>query len=346
LLIQEILYREAVSLHYIGSLVCSMHENNSHGGPGKPIDPWVVGAMLCLLAIPAIPTLRAVRHTVFIDVAGQHASPLGYTISLSLFVIPILVIGLWLLPQSGKKIPQKAFWTTIAILFPLGAALDFFFATRFFVFPEPAATLGLFIPAWRGSVPVEEYIFYLTGFMAVLLLYLWLDEYWLCAYSVPSDVQGRTQYHRLVRFHPASLIVGLVLVGVAFVLRRLLQPDSPGIPGYFIFIVITALGPSTLLLPSARPMINWRAFSLTLYIIALTSLLWEATLALPYGWWGYQRPQMIGLSILAWDALPVEAVVVWLAVTFTTVITYETVKSWQASGKEAREAFFGRTPDA
>ena len=78
-----------------------------------------------------------------------------------------------------------------------------------------------------------------------------------------------------------------------------------------------------------------------LYIVALTSLLWEATLALPYGWWGYQEAQMMGLGILAWDQLPVEAVVVWLAVTFTTVIAYETVKNWKASGKRAMHAFFG-----
>src|ERR1700744_2752703 len=245
-----------------------MQSHDRKNNAGKPIDPWVVVAMLGLLAIPAIPTLRAVRHTVFIDVSGQHASPLGYTISLSLFVIPILVIGLWLLPQSGKKIPQKAFWTTIAILFPLGAALDFFFATSFFLFPETSATLGLFIPAWRGSVPVEEYVFYLTGFMAVLLLYLWLDEYWLCAYSVPSDPLNRRKYHRLLRFHPTSLVAALLLIGTAIVLRHFLQPGTPGFPGYFIFIVITALGPSALLLPSAGPMINWRAFSLTLSMIA------------------------------------------------------------------------------
>ncbi len=200
------------------------------------------------------------------------------------------------------------------------------------------------IPAWRGSVPVEEYVFYLTGFMAVLLLYLWLDEYWLSAYSVSSDALDRKETGRLLRFHPISLVAAVLLIAAAMVLRRFLQPDTPGFPGYFIFLVITALGPSALLLPSARPMINWRAFSLTLYVIALTSLLWEATLALPYGWWGYQRQQMIGFFILAWDGLPVEAVVVWLAVTFTTVIIYETVKSWQTSGKKVSEAFFGRAP--
>ena len=305
------------------------------------IAPWVVAVMLCLIALPAIPTLRTVHKSAYVDVSGQNPSPFGYTVSLLLFVVPILLIGLWLIPQAHIKVAQKAFWTTIAVLFPLGALLDFFFATLFFRFPDPSATLGVFIPAWRGSVPVEEYIFYLTGFMAVLLIYIWLDEYWLSAYSVPADAVSRRQYERLLRFHPLSLILAVVLIGAAVVVYRFKHGGAAGFPGYFTFLVLTALGPSALLLPSARPMINWRAFSLTLYIIVLTSLLWEATLALPYGWWGYQQAQMMGLTITAWDGLPVEAVVVWLAVTFSTVITFETVKSWRASGKQAVEAFFG-----
>jgi hypothetical protein len=32
---------------------------------------------------------------------------------------------------------------------------------------------------------------------------------------------------------------------------------------------------------------------------------------------------------------------VWLAVSFTTVITYEVIKIWQALGKSALKAFFG-----
>ena len=41
----------------------------------------------------------------------------------------------------------------------------------------------------------------------------------------------------------------------------------------------------------------------------------EATLAVPYGWWDYQQKQMMGLFIGAWAGLPIEAVVVWIAVT-------------------------------
>ena len=31
---------------------------------------------------------------------------------------------------------------------------------------------------------MEEYVFYLTGFLTVLLLYIWLGEFWLAAYNV------------------------------------------------------------------------------------------------------------------------------------------------------------------
>jgi hypothetical protein len=64
------------------------------------------------------------------------------------------------------------------------------------------------------------------------------------------------------------------------------------------------------------------------------SLLWEATLALPYGWWEYRPRTMMGLHIGAWSGLP-------FAVTFTTLITYEVIKIWKALGTRALEAFFG-----
>jgi hypothetical protein len=65
------------------------------------------------------------------------------------------------------------------------------------------------------------------------------------------------------------------------------------------------------------------------------------TLAVPYGWWGYRPQTMLGLFIGAWTGLPVEAVCVWFAVTYTTVITYEVIKIWKALGTGALEAFFG-----
>jgi hypothetical protein len=86
-------------------------------------------------------------------------------------------------PQEGIKIPKQTFWRTILILFIGGSSLDYFFANRFFTYNNHAATLRIPAPALGGSVPMEEYVFYLTGFIAVLLIYVWLDEYWLLAYK-------------------------------------------------------------------------------------------------------------------------------------------------------------------
>ena len=51
------------------------------------------------------------------------------------------------------------------------------------------------------------------------------------------------------------------------------------------------------LLPSAMPVIHWRALSLTMFILLLTSMFWEVTPVLPNGWWGFQDGAMIGLRL-------------------------------------------------
>jgi hypothetical protein len=300
----------------------------------------LVLVMLLMLSLPAGLTLRVIRVSPVVPGPLSIASPYGYTISLLLFVVPIIIILGWLVPVEHLKISKRSLLWTIAILFPLGAALDFFFARSFFTFPNPYATLQIKAPALGGGVPVEEYLFYFTGFVAVLLIYIWLDEYWLSAYSIPVDAAERTNFKRLLQLHPLSLILAVVLIGSALLLRRFFIA-GPGFPGYFIFLVAAALGPASMLLPSALPVINWRALSLTLFFILLTSLLWEATLGLPYGWWGFQHAQMLGIYITAWSSLPIEEVFVWIAVTYSTAIVYEVVRRWQSSGKRMRHAFLG-----
>jgi hypothetical protein len=315
-----------------------------------------------MLAAPAAITLHRVRVPAVVDVTVSNPSPYGYTVSLLLFVVPILVIGGWLVPQDSVKISRNSFLITMSLLIPLGVLLDFFFAHLFLKFPNPAATLGIPAPALGpctnchiflgtqshiivGSVPIEEYIFYFTGFIAVLLLYVWLDEYWLAAYNVPSLAPKRSTFQRLLRFHPESLVWAIILIVGSIVVRTIYDhahsTQPAGFPGYFIFLVVAALGPSTALFPAAMPVVNWRAFSLIMFVMLLTSLLWEATLGVPYGWWGYQPSQMMGIFVTAWNYLPVEAICVWLVVSFQTIIVYEVVKRWQSSGKKARHAFLG-----
>jgi hypothetical protein len=296
----------------------------------------LVVAMLGMIALPAALTLFTARA----PASSPDPSPYGYTVSLLLFIVPILVIGLWLVPREDVKISKRAFVRTIATLFPIGAGLDFFFARSFFKFLNPGATLRITAPALGGGVPIEEYVFYFTGFVAILLMYIWLDEYWLTAYSIPADARERAEFDRLLRFHPQSLLWAAALIGAAIFYRWTFVKE-PGFPGYFTFLVIGALGPSAALLPSAMPVINWRALSLTLFIILLTSLLWEVTLALPYEWWDFQDEAMVGVRITAWSRLPIEEVCLWIAVTYATVIVYEIVRRWQASGKRIRHALLG-----
>ena len=302
---------------------------------------WVVALMIALIAIPVAITLHTVRIPATILLSSSNPTPFGYSWSLLLFIVPILVIGGWFLPSEGVRISKRAFWRTIWILVPIGFGLDFFFAHRFFEFRNQGATLGVIAPAIGGGVPIEEYVFYFSGFLAVLLLYVWLDEYWLAAYTVTDYRGDKTQLERLLEFHPASLFVGLTFIALAVAYKKLVSSSPDGFPGYFTVLVLGGMVPSASLFKTARKYINWRAFSLTIFIILLISLFWEATLAVPYQWWGYQQQDMLGVFIGAWSGLPIEAVVVWMAVTYGTTIVYSVMKVWQASGRSAKSAFLG-----
>lgn len=302
---------------------------------------YVVFAIAAALIVPAAIALRSVIHPVLLQATSDNPTPFGYTWSLALFIVPIGVLAWWFVCRPDLKFPRQAFWRTIAVLTPLGFALDLLFGNAFFIFPNKAATLRCEIPALGGAIPIEEFIFYLTGFMLVLLSYIWCDEYWMAAYNVPDYKEAAKDIPRIVRFHFASVALGVVLIAVAIVYRKLLSGAPEGVPWYFIYLVCASLIPSAGFFHTAQRFINWRAFSFTFFLLLLISLLWEVTLALPYGWWEYRTNILIGLHIEAWSGLPVEAVCVWLAVSFTTVITYEVIKIWKALGTRALEAFFG-----
>lgn len=318
-----------------------MCARGSVGGPSQRLGAWTVAAMLAMIAVPAAITLHTVSSPGTLQVLSSNPTPHGYTWSLLLFVVPIVVIAFWFLPAEGVDVPRRAFWWTIGILVPVGFGLDFFFARHFFVFLNTGATLGVGAPALGAPVPVEEYVFYFTGFLCVLLLYVWSDEYWLAADNVPDYPGESKKLSRLVQFHPTSAVVGVVLIVAAVVYKKMFSPSPDGFPGYFTVLVIGGFVPAASFFPTARPFINWRAFGLTLFFVLLVSMLWEATVAVPYQWWGYRPPQMMGLTIGAWAGLPIEAVCVWIAVTYGTVIVFEVFKLWQASGRTAKHAFLG-----
>jgi hypothetical protein len=301
----------------------------------------IVLAIAALLTTAAVLTLRTVEHPLVFEPTSDNPTPLGYTWSLLLFLIPIVALAWWFASRPDLKFPRAAFWRTIVVLVPLGFLLDLLFGNAFFLFPNKAATLGIDIPARDGSIPIEEFVFYVAGFMLVLLSYIWCDEYWMAAYNVPDYESAAKGIPRIVGFHFASVILGLGLIGGAVVYRKLFSGAPAGFPWYFSYLTCVSLIPSAGFFKTAQSFINWRAFSFTFFLLLLISLLWEVTLALPYAWWLYRDDAMIGLRIGAWSNLPIEAPCVWMAVTFTTVIVYEVIKIWKAIGRRALSAFFG-----
>ena len=301
----------------------------------------VVCVIVGLVVLPTALTLQTVQHPGRLAILSTNPTPLGYTCSLLLFLVPAAVLLGWLCWRRDLGLQRRACRRTLAVLVPLGCGLDLLFGNAFFTFPNAAATVGLRVPAVGGPLPLEEFLFYLSGFVVVLLTYVWADEYWLAAYNMPDYTAATTGMARLVRFHWPSLAVGAGLLTTAILYKQLWSPVPTGFPWYFAYLVMASIVPSMGLFRTVQPFINWRAFSFTCFFILLLSLLWEVTLAIPYGWWGYRAPAMMGLTIGAWSHLPIEAVCVWLAVSFSTVIGYEAVKIWLATGQRALAAFFG-----
>ncbi|MDQ3279929.1 MAG: hypothetical protein M3Q69_00785 [Acidobacteriota bacterium] len=314
-----------------------MTQSGSVSAPAQPQAVKVVFVLLLFIAVPAFLTLHTVKVPSTPEFpAGVETSPYGYTVSLLLWIVPIVGFGYWLIPKEHLKIPRRAFWITALLTFGIGVMLDFLFAQYFFEFPNAGATLRIKAPALGAPVPIEEYIFYITGAIVVLLLYIWFDESFLSAYHSGTGIPGK-----LLQFHWPSVVTGLVLIAAAYVYKNFFT-DSPGFPGYFTFLTLLAIVPSAGFLRAASPLINWRAFSATLFFVVLVSLLWEATLGVPYGWWAYEPNAMVGIFVRAWSNLPIEAVLLWGAATFTSVILFTVIKAWVASDRTLKGAFLGK----
>lgn len=294
---------------------------------------FIVVLGLCLLLIlPSVVTLRSVttlrpKITDF----SVHSTPFGYTRSLSLFLLPVLTLGLWQLRRKTSASQLKAFWWTTCFLTACGLILDFAFGLQFFCFDNAKATLGFnwsgFVPhsPWlQRKIPIEELVFYLSGILAILLIYIWGDEFWFAAYN-PSDIARKyVDSDQIAQVHPSSIAIWMICMIVGFVYKFWVH-QTPGWPGYFTFLSVIGLLPSFLFFPTANPFINWRAFSLSLFYIVLVSLFWEATLAVPYRWWDYQDRFMLGVPIYGFSGVPIEEPILWFSVTWSVVIVYETI---------------------
>ena len=305
-----------------------------------------MSALTLVLALPFALTLHTVREPrpLITDLAA-NPTPLGYTWSLSLFILPVLVLACWLAQRRESRPQFHAFYLTAAGVALAGVFLDVAFGRTFFTFPNTGAVLGLHFPGWSFTdgwavvLPVEELGFYLFGALAVLLVYVWGDEFWFAAYNVDDADRRRVPGKGLAGVHPWSILWAAVLFGAGWAFKKFAPGvDHTGFPGYLLFLTLIAFTPSVLFYPVARPFINWRAFSLAFLFILFLSLFWEAVLAVPYQWWGFQSRSMVGLFINGFCGLPIEEPLLWIGVTWAAIILYETISTWNFQRAEARAA--------
>lgn len=297
-------------------------------------------SMLTIFSVPVLALfvgVLTIHHDPTPPYLSRDYSPLGYTISLAIFVVPSTTLGIWFIRQCRVASPMqwRAFWITASIVVPLWCAVDLLLGNTFFRFPNPDATLRIFAPGympgmgWPRTIPIEEFVFYASGCAVILLGYIWSGRSWLAAYAMPEAayLARVRQASRLIVVRRGALLTGLLLFAAAWIFKRFVAREYPdGFPGYFLFELALVIGPAAVLYDAVGPFLNRPAFVAKTIMLLLLSLMWEATMALPYGWWGYRYDQMMGFVIHPWFDLPIEAVILWPAAAFMNICLYEMVR--------------------
>jgi hypothetical protein len=305
--------------------------------------PWLVMlGLMAALIVPAFFALDTVVEPLPIPDHSKDISPRGYTWSLLLWVVPIFFV-LISFRRSIFDRTRIQLWgavMTIALLTILSVVLELLLGLRFYTFENPEATVGRGIRVVGGYIPIEEFAFYILGYIAILLFYIWCDEIWLAHYN-PLDYEqeirreseesgdplaavGKYLRNLTIRFLIVSMAVAMVTASIFL--------STTEWPQYLVFILVASVMPVLLFIHVSHRFVNWRALSLVFFACLLVSLLWETTLGIPYRWWGYKEAYMLqALRARPWSNLPVEAYLVWMLAPYTIVTVYETAKLWWAA---------------
>jgi hypothetical protein len=304
--------------------------------------------MLAVVAVPTLATLSTVRMPVAELGATDNPTPYGYTVSLLLFIVPVVAIAFWHL-RYGNRADKLAFLWCAVLMAGLGTMLDFSFGYHFFSFPNAAATLGLRVPAWNwgemrwmgGYLPIEEFGFYIFGSLFMISVYLWADQNWLSLYDPDAYYRAARAHPRVIRFSPTALGLWVVVVSAGILYRYL---HDGGFPGYYVFLMGVGLLPSLLLVRTVKDFVNWQALGFAFGGLVLVSVIWEPSIALPYGWWAYKSDQMLGIYLHGWANLPVEEISLWLVGVWDAVMFYELFRIVMRKEGKIRHRLFGAPP--
>lgn len=278
-----------------------------------------------VLAPPAIGSVLSL-------LASQLSNGPRYTVSLSCFLLPSILM-LWQLRRlrrdSFAHDVRSLAWLLVMVV-PLAWTINLALADTFFRYTNDAAILGIRTPsmtrgrfAIRYLVPIEEYAFYVFGFLYMALLYLLArsvlkKQYPLGVAHLPWTHRPASGAQRYLAFLPSLLVLGLW-----FYVRLSGWPG--GFPAYLAYV---------LLLPTTCLLIVWNkvlvivhraALGYAVAVTVLVSIIWEGVLAVPDQWWGYNERVMLGVYVSS--GLPIEAVLVWFMGPLTTVAALVSVES-------------------
>lgn len=265
----------------------------------------------------------------------DHQYPLTYFWSLAFWFVPTLILLPRFLEYTDPKGRRRsALWVTTVGIVGLGILLDCVFGRAILQFDQTptAAYIGWFrIQSLGVAVPIEEFLFYAMAPITILLVYAWADEYWLALYSARKERAAIQPSDKAIELSPGTVALAVVTLAAGVLVFRRNPEATSWLPPYFTFLVAFALIPPVVLFRKMRRHVNWPAFGVTAMYVLTTSLMWEATLALPRQWWGYRPDAMLGLSVDAWTRdpkwpFPLEAILVWLACPFICILLYEYVK--------------------
>ncbi len=199
--------------------------------------------------------------------------PLTYATSLLFWLLPTFL--LWprfaaLTDPGGRR--RTAFAIAVAEIVILGLLLDFGFGRWILSFA--CEVPHQYLVCLRG-VPIEEVFFYILGPIAILLVYVWNDEYWMPAYNpVRARIDFARSQQRIIVFSWAPLALGVALEVIGLAVKRH-HPDGPIVPLYFTYLVILAFVPAIALFDRVSAFVNWRALGMTVLYLVVTSMIWE-----------------------------------------------------------------------
>ena len=288
-----------------------------------------------------------VSWTIPLELFGNEVT---YFSSLLFWLVPIVLLlprFLWMTDEGAKR-RRRAFWLTTLYVFIAGTILDLVLGSYVLDFSKNDA-LYLFRMPFGQRIPIEEFLFYLLGGMTIVLVYFWADEFWMRAYHVRdrrwNDEVFGDSFKLLDVSGPAiAWAVALFLLGV--IIQWRFTGQILPLTWYYNFLLLVAIGPAILFYRKLKHFVNWRAFSFTSLYVLLTSCIWEVALGLPRDWWFYKAPNgVLGWNIAAFGTkhpYPVEALLVWLAVTFDAVLAFEFFKGVTHDRRSAKETVLGR----